>query len=78
MLKCLMLMSLRTVAHRYHHSIDSLNRRSKESTPLYGQHIREVEMGSLPLLHMFLHLVVWVMLAQCFTKDLPSLVRDFV
>jgi len=44
MLKCLMLMRLHTVARSYHHFIDGLRGRSRES--MQEQRIREVEMGS--------------------------------
>ena len=42
MLKCLMLMRLHTVAHRYHHFTDGLNGRIKGSM----NNVLEVEMGS--------------------------------
>jgi len=69
MLKCLMLMRLHTVAHRYHHFTDGLNGRIKGSM----NNVLEVEMGSFTPLVFSKFLVVWVMLVQYFTKELPSL-----
>ena len=63
-----MLMRLHTVAHRYHHFIDGLRGRSRESV------LDRWRWAHLSLL-CSLHLVVWVMRARYVAKDLPFLYR---
>ena len=69
MLKCLMLMRLHTVARSYHHFVDGLRGRSRESM---NSVLERWRWAHLPLL-CSLHLVLWVMRAWYFTKDLPFL-----
>jgi len=58
--KCLMLMPPHTVVPRYHHSIEGLNVRSRESM---NNVLERWRWDHLPLL-CFPHLVVWVMRLQ--------------